>query len=293
MNKLAIIDELTESYLLTDNQKKILQFLTTIDADAETILKVTRVSSGRIYSILGELEDIGVIDKSSKKPSIYSMKNFSNNIRSFLDKKLKQNLESQNKILAGLAEYETESKIGVISGTNKEFDMQIISSFSQSTWVKILHKHISLPWFLYVFFDDDDFLKVRQIIAKQRLVGSSTDKFDLFNKRDAYLDLYNNKKVEQIMLKSTLLDFLKLISDDQKNIIKKNLVSHSNVKIHVLESLNTPFSIYLTNKEVLMPVFTAKKQNRMIKMQGSEYVDIYRNYFDSFVVDSTPIQEFI
>lgn len=292
MNKLEVIEIMADDYSLTDNQKDILKLLSQDDATAEVILKKTSVSSGRVYKILREFESWGIVDKSSAKPSVYSMKNFSLKIRNFLDFRLKLNLESQNKIISSLSEIETVNKVNVISGTKKEFDIEIINTFNQAKWVKILHKHISLPWFLYAFFDEEKFLKIRELISKKRVTGSSPDKFDLLQKKKSYLELYKNKEVEQTMLKETLLDFLKLLEEKDIKIIKENLRTHQNVKINVLENLNTPFSVYLTDKNVLMPIFT-KDQNRMIKMQGKEYVEIYEEYLSSFIKGSRNIQDLI
>ncbi|MEK7168694.1 MAG: helix-turn-helix domain-containing protein [Patescibacteria group bacterium] len=292
MNKIDTVELLAKDYALTDNQKDILKFLSQFEATAEEIVKKTTVSNGRIYKILREFELWGIIDKSKGKPSIYGMKNFSLNIRNFLDNKLKKNMESQKQIISGLTEIDSSSKVSVLSGSNKDFDIEIINMFNQAKNIKILHKHISLPWFLYCFFREDDFLKIRDLIAKTRVTGSSREKFDLLQKRNAYLEIYKNKKIEQIMLKKILIDYLKLLNKYQIKLIKENIRTHPNVKIYVLDNLNTPFSVYLSDREVLMPIFT-KKQNRMIKMQGKEYISIYEEYVESFTKGARVISDFI
>ncbi|KKP48013.1 MAG: hypothetical protein UR39_C0002G0116 [Candidatus Woesebacteria bacterium GW2011_GWA1_33_30] len=290
MDKLQIIDQLAENYQLTDNQKSILKFLTSRDSNAEEILKATRISSGRIYKILRELEEFGIINKSFKKPSIkpsiYSMQNFSQNIRNFVDRKLKQSLSSQSAIISNLEMLGDEERIGILTGNKKESDIHIINMFEQAKWIRILHKNVSLPWFLYVFFDEKKFLQIRERIAKQRVIGSSPNKFDLLNKREAYLNLYNTKNVDQVMSRDALLKYKSFLKSDEIEVIKKNLSKCPNIKIHVLDHLITPFSVYLSDNLVLMPVFNKSNESKIIKMKGSEYVDIYNEYISSFITKS-------
>jgi hypothetical protein len=74
--------------------------------------------------------------------------------------------------------------------------------------------------------------------------------------------------------------------------INKELTKHPNVKIYISDNFKTPFSIYVYDKSVIMPIFTRKDQNRMLRMLGNDFIDVYSDYFDSFKTGATLLGTF-
>ncbi|MBU0569550.1 hypothetical protein KKB40_02090, partial [Patescibacteria group bacterium] len=161
--------------------------------------------------------------------------------------------------------------------------------FSEAKWVKIIHKHISHPWFLYPE-NENNFFKIRDRISQIRITGSSPNKHNLLHKKQAYINLYQDKKVEHIMLKQTLEDFFDLVENVLGKTEKDKLVSETlkklskqhSVNIYVMDKLFTPFSTYITDRQVLIPLFFVNKKHRLLIMQGEEIIKTYRDYFEEY-----------
>ncbi|MBN1162880.1 hypothetical protein JXA34_04025 [Patescibacteria group bacterium] len=289
MTRKKVIELLLQKYSFSKDEKKILLMLCERSASAPEILANTTVSSGRIYKILGKLEEIGVVVREGVKPSIYSMEPFQDCINKFLEFKLKEETQSQGDILNLISKIDRSANAEVIQDTKKRFDMEIINMNTSCAWLKLIHKDGGIPWFLYAFFPEESFFKVRNHMVRQRVIGSSAVEFDLLQKRRSYLELYEKADVEHIMQTKDLDKYTKdleeIFGKDTPDYIKqinKNLKSHSKVKIYLVEHMISPFSVYIYDKEVIMPIFTNRNQNRMVRMSGNEFVDIYLDYFLSF-----------
>jgi sugar-specific transcriptional regulator TrmB len=294
MTKEQALNILLANYQFSKDETEVITYLSKTKAPANKILSNTSVSTGRIYSVLRDLENSGLIVKQGFKPAMYSMEPFRTCVENFLDYKLRNVTKSQQEVLNAVSEIESQTSAEVIHGSKKDFDMDIIRMYASCKWLKLVNKESGIPWFLYAHLPEEDFLKVRSAMEKERVVGSSGQKFDLLQKRASYLEIYEKKKVEHVMHPETLKNFVKMLNHlfTQKSTlyleeIDKKLKKNTNVQIFMTTSLNTPFSVYVTDKEVLMPIFTKKSQERMVKLSGRDFIEIYSDYFDNFKKNSS------
>jgi hypothetical protein len=114
-------------------------------------------------------------------------------INKFLEHKLKLATDSQTDVLEAVSSIEGNVTAEVLYGSKKSFDMEIIKMNQMSRWLKLIHKEEGVPWFLYSYFNDEDFYEIRGYMEKHRNTGSSSHKFDLQQKRSSYIALYEKK----------------------------------------------------------------------------------------------------
>lgn len=264
----------------------ILLYLSQHNATAKDILKNTTISNGRIYNLLSNLESLGLISKTSGKQAIYSMQSFSQNIQKFLESSFKNFSQNQSLITQSLVSLEDTIQTDIIYGTKEDFDAQIAKMLDEAKWLKIIHKHVSLPWFLYCH-DEKNFFKVRNTITKTRTTGSSANKYNLLLKRAAYLRAYSTKPVEHIMLLDTFKKYSKHLDLPA---LKKNLKKFPKTKIYLLNKLHNPFSTYISDKQVLQVLFFENKQDRILKLSGKPIISTFIDYFNKYKEDSIILQ---
>lgn len=290
-SKTSIIHQLSQNFNLSKNQTDILLLLCQKDLTAAQILKNSKVSNGRIYRLLTELVSLGLIDKiiTSDKTATYSMKNFTGNIHNFLDTTFtssSQKISDISKLLSNLNDH-TEAQ--VIYGSKKEFDLHIIDMLNTSRNIKILHKHQSLPWFLYLH-DEQKFLKVRNLISKKRSTGSSPNIPDLLLKRSAYLKAYQKCSFCHIFSQNTFEEYKKVLD---LGLLKSNLKNYPNVQLYIIKNMTNPFSTYISDNLVLQPLFFDHKSNRILKLRGQDLTSTYSDYFEKYKQDSTSLSTYL
>lgn len=296
MNKLTLLEELVKLYGLKKNYFVILESLLEKDLTAEEILKKTSVSSGRIYRLLKELETMGLIEKIPGKPAFYSNRNFPKKVRNFLSYSFDHQVNKQIGINNLLNSFEEGTNAEIIYGSKEKYDLEILEILKSGKWVKILHKDLSFPWFIYMH-DEEKFLKIREKIKQSRIIGSSGKKENLLQKRQDYFETYQIKPIEHIMSYEAFENYVKMLKDlfgegGRKKFLQELLIKFQekpNVKVRVLKFLYNPFSVYLTSDQVFLVFFFEKKENRILKLTGTEIVETYEKFFDRYWKNSEDI----
>lgn len=280
---------------LPQNHTDILTYLATIDATAKDILKHTTVSNGRIYRILSELESKLLITKiipPARGLALYSMSPFATHIQNYLNQNFKIQSQNMSSIINSLDGLDAQDSIEIIHGTKADFDHHIENFLYSAKHVQILHKHTSIPWFLYCL-DQDNFFKIRNIISHSRHTGSSSNKAELLAKRDAYIDIYSKKPVTHIMSHSALVEYQQQLKTHKINIDLPTLFKkYPHVKIFVIKKLHNPFSTYISHNNVLQPLFFPTLTDKLLLLSGHEITATYQDYFNKYKEDSKPITSF-
>ncbi len=284
-SKIEVIKKLTSLFGFSQNHTDILLTLAKHDATAQEILTQTSVSNGRIYRLLGELEQLGLIDKKPGKQAVYSLGDLHLHITKFLNHSHQQFNLKQQQLLDSLQELTNPLQIQILSGNHEDFDNQIINFLDTAKSVQILHKHVSLPWFFYLHHEQT-FFDIRSEIKKSRSIGSSANKTNLLLKRAAYLRAYQSKPVTHLMQRATALDFFKKHPTFKKDIIAK-LKAYPKTKILLLPELHNPFSTYISNQEVLQVMFFPSRTDRILKLTGQEIIEVYQDYFARYSDSAT------
>jgi predicted transcriptional regulator len=300
MNKQDLLDQLISLYNLRKNHADILQVLFKKNLNADQILNKTSVSSGRIYRLLKELETMGLIEKKEGKPAKYSTHNFANKVRNFLQFSFNESISKQASMNSLLTSFDENIAAKMILGSKAKYDAQLAQMFKMAKWIKIVHKESSFPWFIYLQ-NKSQFIKIRGRIGNYRRIGSAAEKESLLFKRQAYLDLYQEKPVEQIMSQQAYNQYLAMLEDlfgekGRQKFIKILLARFKDspqVKIYVLKNIYNPFSTYISDSRVLQFFFFKKKQNKLLKMTGQPIVETYADYFEKYQHDAKDIRQLL
>jgi len=281
---------------LPQNHTDILIALAVKDLSASNLLKQTTVSNGRIYKILAELETTGLITKiipPTRGQAIYSMSPFTTHIQNYLSQNFKTQSLHLSTIVNSLDALNTQDSIEIIHGTKADFDHHIENFLYASKNIKILHKHTSLPWFLYCF-DEEHFFKIRDIISHSRHTGSSSIRTELLLKRQAYIDAYSHKSVTHIMSHSALTEYQHQLKRNKINLDLRSLLNkYPNVEILVIDKLHNPFSTYISENSVIQPLFFPTQTDKLLLFSGSEITTTYHDYFAKYLEDSKHIEKFL
>jgi hypothetical protein len=289
--KSAIIHSLD----LPQNHTDLLLVLSTTDSSATELLKKTSVSNGRIYKILSELESLGLITKktpSTRGQAIYSLEPFASHIQAYLQHNFRTHSQKISAIINSLDSLDSSDSIEVVHGSKADFDHHIENFLYQASWIKILHKHTSLPWFLYCF-DEAIFFTIRHAISHTRPTGSSSLRSELLLKRQAYLDTYAAKPVEHIMSRQSFVQYQAILKKNDLRIdLKAQLKKYPRVKIFVIDKLHNPFSTYISPHMVIQPLFFPSRTDRLLLLQGKEITATYQDYFTKYQQDAKPINSY-
>lgn len=297
MNKKKLLNSLFSQFDFNKNQKDILLTLEKGDFTAEEILRNTTVSSGRIYSVLGELEKMKLITKKPGKPAIYSLKNFSNKVEKYLELKFNQEIKNQERITKLVNQVENRNEIKIIEGEGN-WDFQVRKLYKESKWTKSIHKYLNFAWFLYIW-DKSIFLKFREKIQKERIFGSDPSYPELMAKKEMYLEHYKEKNVEQVINTRALSIFLKYLSEcidleKQTEYIKlllEKFNKYKKTKIYVTDTLYLPYSTYISDKGVLMTFHFTKGEQKILSMTGESISESFINVFNEFKSNSHEVED--
>ncbi|MBD3362370.1 hypothetical protein GF362_01485 [Candidatus Dojkabacteria bacterium] len=295
MNKLAILKQLTKSYNLKNNYFEILKELLEKDLSAVEILERTSISSGRIYGLLAELEDLHLVDKIHGKPAIYTLEKFDDNIRNFLQHTYGSFVAKQTEISNMLSVLSDQINISIGYG-DENINAELRRMYKECKWAKILHKERGYPWFL-IIDNEEQFFKIRHKIRTSRLAGSPKNKVKLLLKRESYRKAYKNKQMDHIMSREAFNRYVNMLEelfgkDVRKQIIQRvysKLKDNSRITIQVQKNSSNPYSIYITDKMVLIALLFQRQENRYIKMTGGEIIKSYKGIFEKYIQNTESI----
>lgn len=170
MNK--IYKELHDSFGLNEKHIAIIKVLEYEQSDAKSISRLTDIPLGRIYDNLNQLINVGLIQRTKKKPFTYSIRNLNENVIGFMKGKIDSMIASQNKIIDSMKGSGKED-IEIFT-SNKEFTKYHLNMISESKVFKYISIHNSFPFILYPF-DLNRFIALRKAIVSMRPTITSFD----------------------------------------------------------------------------------------------------------------------
>jgi len=215
----------------------------------------------------------------------------------FLKYNFEKTIEKQNKIILLLDEERAESVKTI--NNSREYDFENIALLTSGKHIRIIHRHLSLSWFIHPS-DEDEFWKIRRLIDKRRKAQTTLNKEISLMKYRAYLDTYENKNIEQIMTKGAIESYVKMLKDEfgieyvkkWKKELKRRIETTDNVKIYIIDNPFSVFTIYITENEV-MSILLHSKQISGIKLYGKRTSEIYIHAFDEMKSKAIPLIEYI
>ena len=298
----TVLKELKVSFGLKKAQTQILEALSEKDLSADAICEKTGIPKGRIYELLNEMIEwrlLKKIDQKGMNPSMYSFSPYKSKVLDFLRHRLNEQI-SKETCLVEMLEEPGLQRVEVIEDS-KSYEFHVMGFLSGAEWIKAIHRNLSLPWFIYPW-DEEEFFNIRKIIMKRRQEQqfTSTEKSIMTMKLRAYKEIYSKKPAEQIMTKLAFESYLKIIREayEKKELrewaenLMKNLETHDNVKLFVIENPYSLFTNHISDKSVISITVHGGKLSG-IKLLGEKTVELYSDAFDEMKERAQPFEEYL
>ncbi len=201
---------LKNAFNLGDKHILILKVLKDEKLDAKEISKKTEIPYGRIYNYLNELLHFKLVEKTTKKPSLYFISNLNENVVSFMRGKIGEQLKAQSEIMHLLSTFGGGGHVGLIDNS-EQFTDNHINMITESHVFHMMSVHDSFPYIIYPE-KFEDFFKLRQMITKHRATITDADLDTTLLMYRTYLDaLKKGKKLIVIFEKASFDMHMKLI----------------------------------------------------------------------------------
>jgi sugar-specific transcriptional regulator TrmB len=292
-----VINELAKEFDLNQKQLLILDTLYETNLSALALSKKTDIPMGRIYDFLNELLTYGLIERTVKKPYVYSMKNPGEKITHFLKYTFDNLVDKENRIFGLMHKKQKIEGLEMIHGGD-EFTFKQIQLLSECNSIKTVVRHGSIPFPIYPS-DRDEFQKVRNVIVANRMTLAHTSQEMTFLIHKAHKDANEKgKKFSAVIEKSALEYNLKIVKSKLGNsFLKKmiqdvkNKIQKYGMKMHVIDEY-VPMQIFITEKKVMLSIIHLGSTTGVV-MQSDEIVNLYMDFYDDMVARSKPIEEYL
>jgi len=292
-----VIKEMANEFDLKGKHLFILDILFDNNLSAYEISKKTNIPMGRIYDFLNDLISFGLIEKTSKKPALYSMGNPSEKITNFLKYKFDGLVEKEKKILDLMQKKQAIESLEMIH-SGDEFTFKQIQLLSECRAIRTVVRHGSIPFPIYPS-NSEEFKKVRDVIVKNRLTMAHTTHEMTFMIYKAHKDAYEQGKRFSAIIEKSALDynlgiiksklgryFLTKMSEDIKDKIERY-----KMKIYVIDEY-IPMQIFITEKKVMLSIIHLGITTGVV-IQSDEVVELYRDFYDDMIERSRSIEYFL
>lgn len=292
-----IIKELAVEFDLKGKHLLILDVLFDKDLPALKISKITDIPMGRIYDFLNFLLLHGLIEKTSKKPYIYSMRNPTEKITNFLKYRFDDLVKKENKIFDLMQKKQTIERLETIH-SGDEFTFKQVQLISECHEMATVVRHGSIPFPIYPS-NSMDFQRVRDIVVKNRATLAHTTHEMTFMIYKAYKDASEKGKSFTAIIEKSALDFnLGIIKSRLgkaflNKMIKdiKEKIKRYEMKFYVINEY-VPMQIFITEKKVMLSIIHLGITTGIV-IHSDEVVDLYKDFYDDMIERSKPIEYYI
>ncbi|MFH1053408.1 MAG: helix-turn-helix domain-containing protein [Candidatus Woesearchaeota archaeon] len=288
-----IFQELQQGFDLSDKHILILEALYKKDLGASETCSETKIPKGRVYSYLNDLLRLQLIEKSEKKPYLYSMRESNNKIMNFLNYKFDSMVEKQKKIMDLLEKKSTIDNVEIIQ-SGDDFIFNLLKLIKEGKVFRSIVHHRSIPFALYPS-NLKDFQKVREVITKNRPTYAHTTKQMASIIYKSYTDAFRNKKrFFEILEKESLEYNLNIIKKElgaqflkeMINDLKKKL-ENNRINIYVVDEY-IPMHVFLTKNKVFLSLMHLGVTTGTI-IRSDRIVTLYKEFFEDMLERSKPI----
>jgi len=293
-----VIKELGKNFNLCGKELLIVEALLDNPLDAHRLSKKTNIPLGRIYDYLNNLIKVRLIDRSEKKPYIYSIDRFDESVADFLKYNFEDMVQKQHRVMH-LLEHRTKKfdEIEIIE-SGDDFSFRTIQLLKEARFIKNIVRHGSIPFSVYPD-KIDDFSKVRRAVIENRTTLAYTTPEMTLMLFQSHEEAYKSgKSIEYIVERQSLNSYLNLIKkkfkkkfyDKMVEIIKERLDKY-NVKIYVLNEF-VPMQVFVTDKKVFLALIHLMHTQGIILMNKAAE-ELYSTYFDDLKNRCKQIADYI
>ncbi|MBW2963578.1 helix-turn-helix domain-containing protein [Candidatus Woesearchaeota archaeon] len=162
-----IFKKLQNHFNLNSKHILILGSLQHESLDAKQICAKTNIPQGRIYYYLNYLVEKQLVEKTTKKPFLYSFSNVNQNIIGFMKQRIDKMLQAQGEVM-DMMKGPSLDHFERITDTKKFTETHLNMISESKEFFNYVSLHTSFPYVLYSFNDLNNFIKMREAIAKSR-----------------------------------------------------------------------------------------------------------------------------
>jgi len=186
-----VFEKLKQNFGLRGKHILILEAIKDEKLNAKQICDKTSIPQGRIYAYLNDLLENKIINRTPKKPYVYSISNLNKNVINFMKQKMDVMVEAQSEVMdmmkgPGIEQVE-------IVNNSKKFTEVHLRMITESKVLKYISLHTSLPYVMYPF-EFDDFIKLRRAVVKNRPTITFFDHNNATLIHKTYLDAFKKGK---------------------------------------------------------------------------------------------------
>jgi len=289
-----VIEELGKNYNFPEKQIRILKALEFRDLTARELSKQTQIPIGRLYEHINNLIKSKLIEKTKKKPALYSFENKDEKIRIFIKNKFKQTIEKESIMLSLLEKSSGEIKLLT---TREDYILECRRIYNEENKIFFIERASTPPFYFYPE-EYEDYKKVRKFVKKKRELVLGNDSLEKLYKDNYFDNLKKNKKFIGISNKKTLTGFFKTMKkalgpEKFKKQIKKiiRLVNSKNIHCKVVSS-EFPYYLVITENGVLICLVSRGKEINLL-IRDKEITKKFIIFFESMYRDAEYVAPFL
>jgi len=291
MNKLLL--ELKNGFGLRDKHIQIIKVLDKWPLTADQISKQAEIPLGRVYEYLNQLIELKLIEKTSKKPYFYEIKDLNKNIIDFIKHRSDQMVESKSRVMNLMVGTGAPEHIEMID-TKEKYSLVHLDIVSESSEAKIICHHNSFPFALYPR-RWDDFLATRNLVRKQRSTIAFADYNSIYLIFKTYKDIFDMKKtIHIIMERSTWDKTIEMFKEEFGTLyvrhylreVEKRLLE-GEVEVYLTEEYQ-PIEVDLNNIRVGVAIRHGELTTGIV-VQSSKSLAVFHKLFDQAKSRSIPL----
>jgi sugar-specific transcriptional regulator TrmB len=288
-----VLTKLKELYELKDAHIRILSVLNEQSLTADELCRETYIKKGIIYSLLNELIEYELIDKTFTVPHKYITKGIEG-LSNFVDHNFNNLIKNQLNIISHLYHKKQETMIQPIIDI-KNLISTFTKAINKSKYCRINERTSAVPLFFFNCLNKDT-IKELLPISKQVLYNiSEKDYIDLMqNLREKH----NSNEFRYILHISGVSNYLrnvrKLLGDKNLRDIIKNIITYiSENKIKVrISNRDNPYYIFIGDTELIISIISGKKLNGILT-KNQEFIEFYKDFYDNEFAESEKLVDYL
>lgn len=290
----SVIEELEKNYGIPEKQIRILKVLEFQDLTARKISKEVNIPIGRLYEHLNKLIGCRLIEKSHKKPSLYSFSNKEEKVYNFLKSKFSEVVTKEMLILSAIEKSPREIKL---LANKEDFILESRRIYDEEKTIYFIERKMTVPYYFYPE-NDEDYKKVREAIKKKRKVILENETSQRLYKDNYFENLKKGKRLIGVTNKTAINDFFynvkkvlgkKKFKEQLKIII--NLIRNKNIDCKLnIEAF--PYYMVVSENFVLICFDMPEKLTGLL-IRDKEVAKQFLEFFDSIFKNSEPVLPFL
>ena len=292
-----LLHELKEGFGLKSKHITLLEALIGDKATADQLAKITQIPLGRIYGHLNALLSLGLINRSPKRPYMYSIDDVRENVTDFLKGRIDQISLKQERILDILAEKNPVEEVEFVSNGD-DFAFKLIQFVAEAPSLKVVVRHDSLPFTCYPD-NSKSFEQLRKVIVDHRSTLAHTTHESTILIYKAFRDaLKERKPIITIMEHHSLVSNLAIM----RKYMGKSFVQQwfKEMDIHARNPLRpvyvvseyVPMQIFISPKKVFMSIIHLGVTTGVI-IRSKKVVKLYEEFFDDMLERSKSLKNYL